>query len=264
MKQKFTIVLTMGLAWFGNSWAAEPANKGTAELLALTTVPAPEMPAKAADLVKAANARDRGSVTVNVMTAATALNPAGVTTVVSAIAKAVPDMASVAAETAAAQQPKQAAEIARAAVAAAPSKTGKIVAAVCRAAPQDYRNIARAAAQAAPGMSKEILQALATTFPDLKIGIETALAGSSSTVPSVTAVLDSVRPVTANGRGLAPITDTSNPMPGASPFLGSGAALQTRELAVAPPLVPLSGTSTNVNPANSGTVPRGGRNYAAP
>lgn len=252
----------MSLAWVGNGFGADTGRQGTAELLALTKVTAPEMPAKAADLVKAAKSRERSSVTINAVSATVALNPAGAPTVVSAIAKAVPDMASIAAGTAVEQQPKQAVEITRAAVAAVPKKADKIVAAVCRAAPQDYRNIARAAAQAAPGMSKEILQALATTFPDLKAGIETALAGPGSAAPSVTAVLDSVRPAT--GTALVPIAEITSPMPGTGPLLGSGPPPQTRDLGAAPPLLPLSGRVTNVNPGTSGTVPRGGRNYASP
>jgi hypothetical protein len=254
------MVLATSLVCACNVQAADRA-AGTAEVLALIGVPAPEMPAKAAELVKAAKVRERGAVTVNAVTTATALNAAGTPTVVSAIAKAVPDMAAIAAGTAAGQQPKQAVEITRAAVTAAPGKAGKIVAAVCRVAPQDYRNIAQAAAQAAPGMRKEILQAVAGIFPELKAGIETALAGSGDTLPSVAAVLDSVRP--SSGTGLA-MTDGATSIPGAGPVVGSGTVPQARDLGVAPPLVPLSGTSTNVNPGTSGTVSRGGRNYAAP
>jgi hypothetical protein len=225
-------------------------------------VPAAEMAAKAADLVKSAKTRDRGVVTGNVLTAATAINPACVPTVVGAIAKSVPDMASIAAGTAAELQPKQAADIARAATAAAPLKAGKIVAAVCSAAPQEYKKIALAAAQAAPSAGREILQALETAIPGLKTSIEPALAGYGDKPPSVPAVLDSIRP--AVGNSLEGFASDSHPSPGGAPVVGSAPVSQARGPLLAPPFVPISGTSTNVNPATSGNVPRGGRNYAAP
>src|SRR5437879_4851557 len=101
----------------------------------LKSVPAAELPARAAQLVQAAKTKERESVTIGVVKASVELNPAAAPAIVGAIARAVPDMAAVAAGVAAAEQPNQASAIARAAAAAAPAKAGKIVAAVCKAVP---------------------------------------------------------------------------------------------------------------------------------
>ena len=95
---------------------------------------------------------------MNVVKGAVGINPAAAPAIVGAIARAVPDMASVAAGAAAAEQPKQASAIAKAAAAAAPSKAGKIVTAVCRAVPNEYRNIAVAVSQVVPASGKEIAE----------------------------------------------------------------------------------------------------------
>lgn len=261
MKQILSLVVAANLGYAGSLFAADSVANDSVQH-SLAAVPGAEMPAKAAELIKTAKVRDRGTVTVNVVTAAAALNPACTPTVVSAIAKSVPDMASIAAGTAAELQPKQADAIARAATAAAPSKAGKIVAAVCRAAPQDYKKIALSAAQAAPSAGKEILQALETAFPGLKTSIEPALAGYGGNPPSVPAVLDSIRP--AVGSSVEAFATDSPDGPGGVPVAGSASLPQARGPLLAPPFVPISGTSTNVNPATSGNVPRGGRNYASP
>jgi hypothetical protein len=260
MKRILTLFVAANLGCVGSLFAGDPGANPSVQQ-ALTTMPAAEMPAKAAELVKSAKVRDRGVVTVNVVTAAAAINPACSPTVVGAISKSMPDMASIAAGTAAELQPKQAGDIARAAAAAAPSKAGQIVEAVCRAAPQDYKKIALAAAQAAPSAAKEILQALETAIPGLKTSIEPALAGYGGNAPSVPAVLDSIRPAVGSSLdGLA--ADSRAPV--GVPVAGSAPMSQTRGPLLAPPFVPISGTSTNVNPATSGNVPRGGRNYASP
>jgi hypothetical protein len=127
----------------GISSFASESSKASPYRDTLKSVPAAELPAKAADMVKQAKERDWGSRTVAVVKDTAAINPAALTAVVAAIAKAVPEMAAIAAETAAIEQPKQAAAVAKAAAAAAPAKAGKITAAVCRAAPNDYRNRSR-------------------------------------------------------------------------------------------------------------------------
>src|SRR5436305_217739 len=77
----------------------------------LKQIPAAELPAKAAQLVKAAKMAEREATTIDVVKAAVEMNPAATPVIVGAIAKAVPEMAALAAGTAAAQQPKQAAAI---------------------------------------------------------------------------------------------------------------------------------------------------------
>src|SRR5439155_16914479 len=208
-------------------------------------------------LVKAAKADDREAATVSIVKAAVGINPAAAPAIVGAIAKAVPDVAALAAGTAAAEQPAQAGAIVRAATAAAPSKLRKIVAALCKAVPNQYRNIAVAASQTVPGHDKEILETVTTTLPDLKPQVEKALAGYNGNVPSVAITLDQ-----AAKPAPTVLTQPSRP---AAPTLSSAVMPRgARGPAVGPPYIPLSGTPTNVNPGNSGDVPPGGRNYAAP
>src|SRR5438105_15166952 len=100
---------------------------------ALSRVPAVEVPARAAELVEAAKADERGLTTIEVVQSAVRLNPTAAPAIVGAIAHAVPAMASIAAAAAAQEQPKLASAIAKAAAAAAPTQAGKIAAAVCKA-----------------------------------------------------------------------------------------------------------------------------------
>ncbi len=227
----------------------------------LAAVPAAELPAKAADLVLHSKGRDRQTATVNVVKCAVGMNPAAAPAIVGAIARAVPDMASVAAGAAAAQQPKQASAIAKAAAAAAPSKAGKIVTAVCRAVPNEYRNVAVAVSRVVPDARKAILKAVATALPVLEPGIESTVAGDSGNVLSVGDTLDQAASAfrisggsggsSAAGATLAPVT-----APALTPMIGGPA--------VGPPYHPLTTTPTNVTSRGSGTVPVGGRNYASP
>lgn len=204
----------------------------------LAGVPAAEMPAKAAGLVKQTKAREWGTRTVDVVKSALAINPAAAPAVVAAIAKAVPEMASIAAGTAAGEQPKQAAAITKAAVAAAPSKAGKVVTAVCRAVPSEYRSVALAASEAAPTASKEILNAVGTAIPEMRMSIDKSLANYQGTIPQVAAVLPTSTETAAG------------PLP-KGPTQGA-------------PYTPLSGTPTSLTPATSGAIPPGGRDYAEP
>jgi len=251
MKQIIPLLLVAGLMSAHPAFATD-ATRIAAVREALIRAPAAEMPACAAALVKATKSRDRGQATVNAVHAALEINPSLAPAVVAAIAKSVPDMASIAAGTAAELEPKLATAIAKAAAVAAPSRAGRIVIAVCRAAPQEYRSVALAVAQAVPGSDREVLEAVSSTFPSLKTGIETALAGNASAPVAAATVLDSSRPSTPPA--LMPTTPTTGPVAGPGP----------RGPAIAPPLVPLSSTGTNVNPSTSDPVPRGGRNYAAP
>jgi len=209
----------------------------------LSATPAVELPAKAADLVLRAKAPDRSSATLNAVKGAVSINSAAAPAIVGAVARAVPDMASVAAGAAASEQPKQASVIAKAAAAAAPSQAGKIVAAVCHAVPNQYRNVAIAVSQAVPSASEEILSGVASVLPELKPSIDKALAASAGNIVSVTATLDQMVSSTPSLVGFAPMV---------------------RGPAVGPAYVPLTTTPANVTPGSSGQVPPGGRNYAKP
>jgi hypothetical protein len=214
----------------------------------LSSVPAAELPAKAAELVRDAKARQRETVTIEVVKAAVAKNPGAAPAIVGTIAKAAPDMAAVAAATAAAEQPAQASAIAKAAAAAAPSKAGKIVAAVCRVVPNEYRNIAVAVAEVVPTSAKDILKGVEVARPDLKPGIESAMSNYVAGVSTVGDMLDAARTVVAQ----------------ASSGTASSGQAMPRGPAVGPPYLPLSGTPSTITPSTSGDVPSGGRNYSSP
>lgn len=217
----------------------------------LAAVPAAELPSKAANLVLQAKHRARPDVTVNVVKSAVGINPAGAPAIVGAIARAVPQMASVAAGAAASEQPKQASAIAKAAAAAAPDQAGKIVTAVCRAVPSEYQAIAVAVSQAVPGAGKEIFDAVASALPSLKQPIEKALAsygGNAASVADTLSLATRISSLTAP----SPLTTVA------------GGGSFARGPVVAPPYIPLSTTPINVTPGTSGQVPTGGRNYAAP
>ncbi len=257
MMRTLPVALSFGLIW-GSSTVALAAPTEAQITKSLSAVPAAELPLKCADLVKAAKSRDRGFTTVKVVKTALGLNPAAAPAVVAAIAKPFPDMASIAAGAAAEVQPAQAADIARAAAAAAPSKAGKIAATVARAVPHDYRQIGVAVAQGAPGSGQEVLRAIGSAFPELKNGIEAALLGYGANPPSVSAVLESVKPAASATAAL-----TANQLP-SSPEAPVVPTAPARGPSLAPPYVTPPPTGTNVNPTTSGTVPRGGRTYASP
>ena len=223
----------------------------------LASVAVPELPARAAEIVKAAKPRERRVTTVSVVDAALAISPYVGASVVGAIAKAAPEMAAIAAEAAARREPTQAAAIARAAVVAAPRQSVKIVAAVCRAAPAEYRKIALVVAETAPGSGREILQAVAAAVPQLRPAIERALASVGPNPVSVAALLDEIKAPTSDVPSETLLSNAERTVPLGNPVRLKGPT-------IGPPYIPLSVTPTNVTPSTSGTVPRGGRDYAAP
>ena len=238
-KRTLTLALAAGLLSFGNLSFAQSKAVGITDRL--SRVPAAEMPAKAAELIKTAKARDRGTVTIEVVKAGLTISPMSAPALVGAIAKAVPEMASIAAGAAAEAQPKQATEIAKAAAIAAPGRTGKVVASVCRAVPNQFKNVALGVAQSSPSAGKEILLAVASVFSELKPGIDAALASYGFNPPSVAAVLDSAKPApTVQSTVATPSSLGTGPAPS---FTQPGATPT-----VAPPYVSASGTPTSITP----------------
>ena len=271
MKNVTNLVLSVAFLVATHSFAKD-APKANSFSETLTAVKAAELPAKAAELVLNAKSRDRGATTVEVIQAAVGINPAAAPALVGAIARSVPDMASIAAGAAAAEQPKQAAAIAKAAAAAAPSRARRIVIAVCRAVPNEYRNIGIAVAEAVPGSNKDILNAIASALPDLRLSISQALVASPGNVLSVADTLDQAarlaRTRTASSAASGTLASTAvsgAPAAASAPASGSAApAPLPRGPSVGPPYIPLTTTPTNVTPGGSGEVPAGGRDYAAP
>ena len=259
MKPVFSILLGVAFLAGGSSFGKD-APKVNAFNEVLAAVPSAELPAKAAGLVSHARARDWHTTTVSVVNSAVVINPVAAPAIVGAIARAVPNMASVAAGAAAELQPKQAAAIAKAAAAAAPSKAGKIVTAVCRAVPNEYRNIAAAVAQVVPGAEREIVRAVAAALPGLKPAIDTSLAGYGGSVVSVTDTLDRATKASLGSIPSVPTAPTVPTLSATAPLQGA----TTRGPASGPPYHPLTVTPTNVTPSTSGEVPTGGRDYSAP
>ena len=226
------------------SASAEDSTPPTQYRQLLETVPALELPAKAAELVKQAESRHRATTAASVTKEAVTLNPPAAPGVVSAIAKAVPELAATVAGTATTEQPKQATAIAEAAATAAPLKAGKIVVEVCRAAPSEYRSVAIVAAQTNPGSAKEPVGTVASVIPNLQAGVKKALTNYSDTSISVAAVLD------------AAVFSEADTVTGMGPSsFGSTFAL---------PFIPRSETVKTIPPDTSGDVPTGGREIAEP
>ena len=243
MKSMTTMGLGLLVAGFLLGHLAEAAPSAPNKF-SFSSVPAPELPAKAATIVKEANARDRDAVTIDVVRAAVRQNPAAAPAIVGAVARAVPSVAETAAAIAATEQPSQAAQITRAAVAAAPSRVGKIVTAVCRAVPNEYRTVAVAASQAAPNRRREILDSVGVALPQLKGSIQQSLVRQAGNAPSVEMVLDSAKP--------APQDST----------LASTATPPVRGPVIEPPYIPL--TQPPVYNTTLTNTPPGGRDYTAP
>ena len=98
-------------------------------------VPVPEMPAKAAELVKVALKKDRQATALTAVRAVVAKHRAAAPLVVSAIAKVDPNLAPAVAAASAQIAPEQAASIATAAIAVAPTQSVVIRDQVVKAAP---------------------------------------------------------------------------------------------------------------------------------
>jgi len=215
-------------------------------LAVLSTTTQAELPAKAADLVAQANAKQQQQTTIDVVKAAVGLNPAAAAAIVGSIAQTTPAMAAIAAGTAAGLVPNQAATIARAAAAAAPQQAGKIVEAICRVLPAAYAEVAEAVADVVPGAGKEILAGVSAAIPALKGPIDKVLLAGKGSVPSVYAVLTQVKstePSVSSGVGV-------------QPMMGSPI--------VKPPYVTPPPSPVNLDPGSGVPVPPGGRIYTDP
>jgi hypothetical protein len=117
MKNVTSFALSVALLVAAHSFA-EDAVKPNPFKEKLARVPSAELPAKAADLVLKAKKRDQAATTVDVIQAAVGINPAAAPAIVGAVARRVPEMASVAADAAVAAQPQQATAIRTAAASA--------------------------------------------------------------------------------------------------------------------------------------------------
>ena len=258
LKYAMFITVTVALTVAVNAGARE--NTSTSPALAvLSTATSAELPAKAAELVAQADAKNLKETTIDVVKAAVGLNPAAAPAIVGSIAQAVPVMAATASATAVQLVPNQVLLIARAAAAAAPAKAGAIVESICRVLPAQYQKVAEVVAEVVPGAGKDILAGIAAAIPNLKSAINQALADYKGDVPSVSAVLTQVAQ-TENSMNIAafsagtPASSAGGSSPATPAILPQGPSVQ-------PPQVPIV-TSPVLNP-NTGT-PGQGHNYSAP
>jgi hypothetical protein len=250
MKMKIPGALALAFALGCGIAAANDKHDATALKETLGKVPAPEVPAKAADLVSQADANGRDAYAADVVRASLKRNPTMATAIVGSISRKSPETAPTVAATAAGIQPKQVKLIAQAAAAAAPAKAGEIVKAVCKVVPSAYREVALAVAQVAPKAAKEILVGLSEALPALKGPIDQAISSYNGQSLLVAPVLDRIAPADTTLAAIpAPVTRPPSP-PLRGPIIGG-------------PYVPPSGTATNV-PPNGGDVPPGGRDYSPP
>ena len=219
----------------------------------LSAVSSAELPAKAADLVAQAKAKNLKQTTIDVVKAAVGLNPAAAPAIVGSIAQSSPTMAATASATAVALVPNQVLLIAKAAAAAAPAKAGEIVKAICVVLPSDYQIAAQAVADVAPGAGREILKGVASAIPQLKPAIDQTLASYQGGIPSVGTILTQVAQTTSSSGVVSLAGGTTTP-----------AGLPQGPSVGAPP-VPPSGTPTIINPNAGGIIPSGSpRGYYAP
>lgn len=110
------------------------------------SVPVPEMPAKAAELVSIAKKKDRQATALTAVRAIVAKHRAAAPLVVSAISKVAPELAPVVAAASVEIAPEQAVTVATAAIAAAPAQSVSIRDVVVKAAPSQAANVANATA----------------------------------------------------------------------------------------------------------------------
>lgn len=239
--------------------------------LQLSGVPRPELPAKAAKLVVAAQGKDRAQATESITKAAVELNPVAAPMTVGSVCKLSPDVAPVVASTAAALQPKQARAIAKAAAAAAPSQALKIVSAMCKSAPKSYKDIAAGVGEAVRGMDAAIIAAVVEAVPSLKpfhtraaesfakakYATPTAEVFFTQVAKDMEIAAKSLQSTTETliVQGVAPTQITTLPQPPAPPL----------PPVISPPFTGISGSPTEINRNQTTEIPPGTpRDYSAP
>lgn len=171
MKKKSTVLraILCGILTLGTAGTFAAQLEQTDVRKALQSVVLPEMPVKAAELVKRAPASQRLAIALAVTQQAIALNPSLTVSVVSEVSRAEPSVAGDVAVIAASLQPKNLAAITHAAIKGAPSKHKQIVIALSRANPTEFPKIAGAAQMALPAEQRiNVFHSLAEALPGLR------------------------------------------------------------------------------------------------
>lgn len=263
-----TKILTLALmAGLGISLPVFSANS-TDIVRAMAGATALELPAKAADLVAKATARDKENVANAVIKAAMGVNPSAAIAIVGAVVQSSPGTAPVVAVTAATLQHKRLEQIVKAAVHAAPSEAGKVVAALIKEFPQDYGTIAIAASEGAPTSGVEILAAVADYVPALQSAIKgstNSYAANNGNVPVQAILMQSYNQALTSGAVVSTRVPTAlavAPVPSpAQPTVVVSAPSGPYQ---GPPYVPILGPVVNYGPGQVNPQSPGGRNYSSP
>jgi hypothetical protein len=210
MKQLVTIaVFTAAVALVAPSANAITAAQKKAVKKAITGVPVPEMPAKAAELVKDASKEDREGVAVEAVRAAIYKSRTSAPVVVSAIVKAAPELAATVTQVASEIEHTQAGYIAGAAISAAPASKAEIM-----------TSANRGVALANTGGASIGGSSAMTTAPTSSFSAGSVPA--SSPLSTMTTRSTIVRSGASTG-GTAPVVQSDTPISGSGSFSGENA-----------------------------------------
>jgi len=225
--------LTLGIALVFAAGQRAQADKAFVGIKkTLSSVPAPEIPDRAASLVAQSKAEAREATAQSVVEAALELSPATAPELVGSIARKTPSVAPTVAAAAAAKQPEMAALIAKAASIAAPAYAGQVVASICKQQPAACGKVAIEVVRAVPQAGPAIITALLDAIPNLKPFIDKgrAMAGSNGSAdPSAMLVLSysfAFLDKTASAKGVStpiilasadPSTPVLSPEPASAP-----------------------------------------------
>ncbi len=246
---KLTLLLALAaVAGLSGRAATDEVNPYRAQLSAVRP---PELPAKAAQLVRREKAAGQELATIAVVKAAADINPSALLSVVGAISRGTPKLAPVAASTAAEREPELAWVYARTAALAAPAEAGEIVYRVAKAVPKEAESVAIAVVQAVPDSSDAVLAGLARANPDLKPYLDEAVLLAAGRGVSTTTIIEQ-----AIKRMASEPVAFDEPHPELSP---------TPPPTVGPPFVSPPGNPGHVVPGPPFVVPPGWqRKYSQP
>jgi len=235
MKTKAILVtLSTGLLGAAAVAGSQSAQVSADILQQLHAVPSLEMPAKAVELVKAANPADRADMAARVVESAARLNEVATPAVVAAISRSMPEVAPMAAAAAAAVHPKLTPSIVYAASLAAPDQAGKITAGVCQVTPGIYDVVASYAVEAAPTHQDKILSSLTQTIPEATPAIEQARseAKAKSTTTDLRSLLGRAKEIQLASYSSSPAPAGLAPLSSLAPITPAFASITPQDYSI--------------------------------
>jgi hypothetical protein len=164
MKNLALIAALAVLAMGSTVASAKDSSSSKLAVKALTGVPAAELPAIAAKVVVSTPSQERAAVVNAVMHKVARTRPVALHHVVTAIAKADPSMAAVAAAAASKANPESVHAVTAAACTAAPDKAAEVLAVLSRGTVGGRETLAQTVATVNPSFSAQALSAQAATF----------------------------------------------------------------------------------------------------